>query len=122
MECAIPCEPEELFARHLASGDRTCVLEFAGYEPQRERSRETVCTLANGYLGVRRAAEEAAKGDPHHYPGTYLAGGFNRAESQIAGHRFAQAQLVNWPNWLVLQIRPRDGNWLSPDTDTVLRY
>jgi hypothetical protein len=45
-------------------------------------------------------------GGPH-YPGTYLAGGYNRLETEIAGRILENEDLVNWPNWLPLTFRPR---------------
>lgn len=112
---------EELFARPCTAKDSELVVGYDDYDPEQERSWETVCTLANGYMGVRGSAEESAD-QPRHYPGTYLAGGYNRSVSRAAGRRFALAQLVNWPNWLPLQIRTRGGAWLSPDSADVLRY
>ncbi|HLX50844.1 MAG TPA: hypothetical protein VKS82_21155, partial [Streptosporangiaceae bacterium] len=49
-----------------------------------ERVRETLCTLGNGYLAARGAASEAAD-DGTHYPGTYLAGVYNRLRTDIEG-------------------------------------
>ncbi|MGA8017660.1 MAG: hypothetical protein WCA42_02215, partial [Desulfobacterales bacterium] len=42
---------------------------------------ETLCTLGNGYFCTRGAAEEA-EDDGIHYPGTYIAGGYNRMKTE----------------------------------------
>lgn len=44
-----------------------------GYEPERERLVEALCTLGNGRFATRGSAPECAA-DRVHYPGTYLAG------------------------------------------------
>jgi alpha,alpha-trehalase len=54
------------------------------FRPGEERLREALCTLGNGYLATRGAAPEALA-DQVHYPGTYLAGGYDRQVSEIAG-------------------------------------
>ena len=40
-----------------------------------------------------------------HYPGTYLAGGYNRLRTDIAGRSVENEDLVNFPNWLALTFR-----------------
>ena len=61
-------------------------LAYDGFDPARESLREALCTLGNGYFATRGAAEES-EADDVHYPGTYLAGGYNRLGHQIAGRR-----------------------------------
>ncbi len=48
-----------------------------------------------------------------HYPGTYVAGGYNRLESEVSGRIIENEDLVNWPNWLPLNFRPEGGSWLD---------
>ena len=59
-------------------------LIYEGFDPARERQREALCTLGNGYFATRGAAPEA-NADSTHYPGTYLAGGYNRLQTEIEG-------------------------------------
>ena len=40
-----------------------------------------------------------------HYPGTYVAGLYNRLVSQVAGRDVENEDLVNTPNWLPLRFR-----------------
>jgi alpha,alpha-trehalase len=89
------------------------ILAYDGYDPDREGRRETLCTLGNGYFATRGAAPDAMA-DGVRYPGTYLAGGYNRIKSEVAGHEVENEDLVNLPNWLPLVIRIEDGPWLRP--------
>ena len=96
-------------------------LVYEGYDPAAERHREALCTLGNGYFATRGAAADSVAG-PHHYPGTYFAGSYNRLVSEISGERIENEDLVNWTNWLVLRIRPDGEDWLSVDDADVLDY
>ena len=40
-----------------------------------------------------------------HYPGTYTHGGYNRETTILDGMPVLNEDLVNLPNWLVLQLR-----------------
>jgi trehalose/maltose hydrolase-like predicted phosphorylase len=80
--------------------------------PEEQKLREALCTLGNGYFATRGAAEEAGD-DNINYPGTYLAGGFNRAKTEIAGRVIENEDLVNFPNWLPLSFRTEDNDWLN---------
>jgi len=96
-------------------------LVYEGYVPKQEGLRETLCALGNGYFVTRGAAPDA-QADGTHYPGTYLAGGYNRLTSEIAGHRIENEDLVNLPNWLPLTIRIEDEPLLSPGVVEFLGY
>ncbi len=89
------------------------VLTYHGFDPAQEGIRETLCTLANGYLGTRGAAPECGA-DAVHYPGTYLAGVYNRLETTLDGQTWTDEHMVNAPNWLPLWFAPAEGEWLSP--------
>ena len=102
---------------------------YHDYRPEQERLREALCTLGNGYFATRGAAPECETG-AHHYPGTYLAGGYNRAKSEVQGRVVENEDLVNLPNWLVLRLRIREadgdqagaGDWLDPAQVQLLAY
>jgi len=91
------------------------------YDPKREKVQEALCTLGNGYFATRGAAEESQAGK-HHYPGTYFAGGYNRVESNIKDQKIENEDLVNWPNWLPLNFKPENGDWLDLDTMLIKKY
>jgi alpha,alpha-trehalase len=75
---------------------------YHDYEPEQERLREALCTLGNGYFATRGAAPES-RADEVHYPGTYLAGGYDRLKSEVQGRVVENEDLVNLPNWLALR-------------------
>ncbi len=85
---------------------------YEGFDPQDEKLREALCTLGNGYFATRGAAAESDADDVH-YPGTYLAGGYNRLKTEIAGHIIENEDLVNLPNWLPLKFRLPRSPWFD---------
>ncbi|MFB7945520.1 glycoside hydrolase family 65 protein [Kitasatospora phosalacinea] len=87
-------------------------LRWSGYEPAEEGLREALCTVGNGYLATRGAAPETVA-DGVHYPGTYLAGCYDRTESVIGGRSFTHEDLVNCPNWLPVTFRRAGGAWFT---------
>lgn len=97
-------------------------LKYSGFNKEQEGLREALCTLGNGYFATRGAAEEA-EADEVHYPGTYLAGSYNRLKSEVAGKTLENEDLVNWPNWLQLSFRlDGDKNWFRLEEKQVLDY
>lgn len=94
---------------------------YEGYRPEQEGLREALCTLGNGYFATRGAAPDAAADDIH-YPGTYLAGGYNRLVSEVAGRNVENEDLVNMPNWLPLTFRVDDGAWFRIDDVDILSF
>ncbi len=97
------------------------VLAYDGFHPDGEGLREALCALGNGHWVTRGAAEESWA-DGVHYPGTYVAGGYNRLASEVAGRTVVNEDLVNFPNWLPLVFRPEDGDWLALGEVEVLDY
>ncbi|MFF8916730.1 glycoside hydrolase family 65 protein [Streptomyces sp. NPDC015032] len=110
---------------------RAWTWSYEGYDPREERLREALCTLGNGYFATRGAASETPaasdtpvtpevfEGGPH-YPGTYVAGCYNRLTSTVRGRRVENEDLVNLPNWLPLRYRihpagTAPGPWLTLD-------
>jgi len=90
----------------------TWTFAYGGFDPENEDLREALCTLGNGYFAARGAAAETDADDTH-YPGTYLAGGYNRPKTEIAGREIENEDLVNLPNWLPLAFRVADGQWFD---------
>jgi len=96
-------------------------LVYEGFEPSKEGLREALCTLGNGYFATRGAAAES-EADEIHYPGTYLAGGYNRLKTEIAGRVVENEDLVNMPNWLLTRFRPEGGDWFNVMSGEILSY
>ena len=96
-------------------------IRYEGYEPTDEGLREALCVLGNGYLATRGAAPESSAGDVH-YPGTYVAGVFNRLYEEMSGRVVDNESIVNLPNWLPLTFRVDDGPWFDIDAVEVFDY
>jgi alpha,alpha-trehalase len=96
-------------------------LVYEGFDPEKEGLREALCTLGNGYFATRGAGLEA-EADDIHYPGTYLAGGYNRATTEIAGRIIENEDLVNLPNWLPLNFRFPGSTWFKLLAVEILDY
>ena len=99
----------------------TWTLKFTDWDLKEELLRETLMTLGNGYFATRGAAEESLTGE-NHYPGTYLAGGYNRLQSVVAGNSLINEDLVNWPNWLCLKFRFPFESWFDIGQVKLLGY
>ncbi len=97
------------------------VLTYEGFDPADEGLREALCTLGNGYFATRGALPEASA-DEVSYPGTYVAGCFNRLITEIAGRDIENEDMVNVPNWLSLTFRVDGGEWLDLRAVTVLAH
>ncbi len=88
------------------------VFTYQGFDPAYEGLREALCTLGNGFFATRGAAPESAA-DGVHYPGTYVAGCWNRLTDQVDGHSVDNESMVNLPNWLPVTFALDDGDWLD---------
>jgi beta-phosphoglucomutase family hydrolase len=104
-----------------ASPDADWSLTFKGFAPAKEGMREALCTLGNGYFATRAAVPWAVADDVY-YPGTYVAGGYNRLSTDMAGRTVENEDLVNCPNWLSLQFRIGDDDWFDLRTVEILSY
>jgi trehalose/maltose hydrolase-like predicted phosphorylase len=96
-------------------------LVFEGFDAAREGIREALCALGNGYFSSR-GATPGAVADGIHYPGTYLACGYNRLRTDIAGRVVENEGLVNLPNWLSLKFRIGDDDWFNERNVKILSY
>ena len=97
------------------------LLAYEGFDPKAESLREALTSTGNGYLCARGAAEwEDADGV--HYPGTYVHGGYNRETTILGGLPVLNEDLVNLPNWLVLQLRIEGGDAIRLADVELLTY
>jgi alpha,alpha-trehalase len=96
-------------------------LVYNNFRPAKEALREALCTLGNGYFGTRGAAPESPASRIH-YPGTYIAGVYNKLPTHIAGKTLTDESLVNCPNWLYLTFKVEDGDWIIPPECKILFY
>ena len=97
------------------------LLSYEGFDPASEGLREALTSTGNGYLCARGTAEwEDADGV--HYPGTYAHGGYNRETTILGGLPVLNEDLVNLPNWLVLQLRIEGGDAIRLADVELLEY
>ncbi|GAA1496118.1 HAD family hydrolase [Paeniglutamicibacter kerguelensis] len=89
------------------------LLTYEGFDPVLEGRREALCTLGNGYWATR-ASFPGSVADETHYPGSYLAGVFNRVTTDLAGRRDESEHMVNTPDWTFLSVRAVGGPVLRP--------
>jgi HAD superfamily hydrolase (TIGR01509 family) len=75
---------------------------------------ETLSTLGNGYFATRGARPWAID-DGVSYPGTYIAGVYNRLQSRLADQFVEMESIVNVPNWLPVTFRMEGGPWLGAE-------
>ncbi|WP_022660871.1 beta-phosphoglucomutase family hydrolase [Paucidesulfovibrio longus] len=97
------------------------VFRYHGLDLPNEKLRETLTTVGNGYLGVRGALE-TERASERHYPGTYLAGIFNKTPTPLHGRDIYNNDLVNCPNWLLVEFKVDKGEYVSPLDMEVLAY
>ncbi len=93
-------------------------LVYNDFKPDNEKSRESLLAIGNGYLGNRGAMEESVAGD-HHYPGTYIAGLYNRLVSKVAERDIVNEDFVNCPNWHRVRFRTDGGDWFDIKKDSI---
>jgi len=88
-------------------------LRYNDYDPEKERSREALFAVGNGYSGTRGAMEETKANDVH-YPGTYIAGLYNRLKSPVGDREIENEDFVNCPNWQYVTFKIENGEWFNP--------
>src|SRR5258707_15038480 len=85
---------EEIRSRHTQRPPSAWTLVYDGFDPNRQGLREALCAVGNGYFVTRGALPES-QADGVNYPGTYVAGLYNRAISKVAGREVENEDLVN---------------------------
>src|SRR5665811_536298 len=94
---------------------------YESFDAGLQGPREALSALGNGYFVTRGALPEA-RADGVNYPGTYVAGLYNRANTQLAGRAVVNEDLVNVPNWLPLEFRVAGGEWFDIQRAEVLDH
>ncbi|WP_119071022.1 glycoside hydrolase family 65 protein [Rubrobacter indicoceani] len=96
-------------------------LLYDGFEPDDEGLREALTSTGNGYFCTRGTFAWAEAGGVH-YPGTYMHGGYNRETTIMDGVPVLNEDLVNLPNWLLLELRIEGQNALGAGNVEFLEY
>ena len=91
-------------------------LKYYDYDVNREKSREALLAVGNGYFGTRGAMEESRPGISN-YSGTYIHGLFNRLTSKVGDREIENEDLVNISNWLPITFRIGEGAWFVLDPE-----
>jgi trehalose/maltose hydrolase-like predicted phosphorylase/beta-phosphoglucomutase-like phosphatase (HAD superfamily) len=111
----------ELRRRHTERPPSVWRLVYDGFDPARQGLREALCAVGNGYFVTRGALPESTA-DEINYPGTYVAGLYDRATTEIAGRMVENEDLVNVPNWLPLSFRVAGRPWFNVQRAEVLDH
>jgi beta-phosphoglucomutase family hydrolase len=88
------------------------MLKYFDYDQDKERPREALLAIGNGYFGTRGALEES-EANMVNYPGTYVSGLFNRRVSVVADRDIENEDLVNVINWLPITFKIGAGPWFA---------
>jgi trehalose/maltose hydrolase-like predicted phosphorylase len=96
-------------------------LAYESFEPEEEGLREALTSTGNGYF-CTRGAFAWSEADGVSYPGTYTHGGFNRETTIMAGVPVLNEDLVNLPNWLLLELRIEGEEAVGRENVELLSY
>ncbi|HOY38881.1 MAG: beta-phosphoglucomutase family hydrolase [Bacteroidales bacterium] len=93
--------------------DNWCI-KFNDFVPKKQKHRESLLTVGNGYFASRGSMCEAIAGK-HHYPATYMSGVYNTLPSVISGKTIYNEDFVNCPDWIFTTFRIDDEQWIQPE-------
>jgi trehalose/maltose hydrolase-like predicted phosphorylase len=96
-------------------------LAYDSFDTEEEGLREALTSTGNGYF-CTRGALAWAEADGVSYPGTYTHGGFNRETTIMAGVPVLNEDLVNLPNWLLLEMRIEGEEAIGRENVEILHY
>jgi beta-phosphoglucomutase family hydrolase len=94
-------------------------LTYYDYDTKKERSRESLLTVGNGYFGTRGAMEETFDNQIN-YPGTYLAGLYNSLVSKVATKDIENEDFVNATNWLPFSFKINNDEFMDINTTKII--
>jgi trehalose/maltose hydrolase-like predicted phosphorylase len=94
-------------------------LAYDSFDPEEEGLREALTSTGNGYFCTRGALAWA---DGVSYPGTYTHGLYNRETTIMAGVPVLNEDLVNLPNWLLLELRVEGEEAVRINNVEILSY
>ncbi len=96
-------------------------LRYNSFDKENEKLRETLTATGNGYFGTRGSFEGAQASDIH-YPGTYIAGMYNKLPTKIQGKNIYNNDFVNCPNWTLIEFKIGSRDFKSPLEMELLDY
>ncbi|PKP04359.1 MAG: beta-phosphoglucomutase [Bacteroidetes bacterium HGW-Bacteroidetes-9] len=101
--------------------DDTWSITYNAYESKKERTREALLAVGNGYFGTRGAMEET-NSTLENNPGTYIAGLYNRLSSKVGDRMVENEDFVNVPNWLPVNFKIDGGEWFDFNKVEFIEY
>lgn len=107
----IGLEGLEAWFKHGYHLDNWCIA-YHDYIPGKEATRESLLTVGNGYFGTRGSMEDMPYGGAS-YPGTYMAGVYNRLMSKVGDRDIENEDFVNVINWLPVGFKIDDSEWID---------
>jgi beta-phosphoglucomutase family hydrolase len=96
-------------------------LNYYGLDISKESLRETLSTVGNGYF-ASRGNLEFKKADEIFYPGTYVAGLYNKIATKVHGHNVYNNDFVNVPNWTYIKFSIDGSEEIDPSEENILNY
>jgi trehalose/maltose hydrolase-like predicted phosphorylase len=118
---AARCEPSKSSVSGDAHGSTEWSIRYDDLPPDLRGLHEALCAVGNGFF-VTRGTHPEARADAVNYPGTYVAGLYNRLTTAIGGRKVENEDLVNLPNWLLLRFRISPGAWFDTRAADVLEH
>ncbi len=97
-------------------------LTYYGFNPSEEKLRETLTTVGNGYFATRGCFEGESAEEVVHYPGTYIAGVYNKLPSNVYRRTVYNNDFVNCPNWLPIEFKIEDSDFVHLTDVDILYY
>ncbi|MCK4920031.1 MAG: HAD-IA family hydrolase [Bacteroidales bacterium] len=91
-------------------------LLYHDYDPEKEKSRESLLTVGNGFFGCRGSMEEARASESN-YPANYMAGLFNRRKSKVGDRLIENEDFVNFIDWVYVNFKLKDSDWFDLNKD-----
>lgn len=94
-------------------------LTYHDYDTAKERSRESLLTVGNGYFGIRGAMEETVA-NKFNYPGTYMAGLYNTMVSKVADREIENEDFVNAINCIPFTFKIDNEEYLDINKTNII--
>jgi len=94
-------------------------IKYHDYVAEKEKTREALLTVGNGFFGTRGAMPEAEPGK-FNYPATYMAGVYNRLVSKVGDRDIENEDFVNVVNWVPVTFKINDEEWFDINKTNIL--
>ena len=97
-------------------------LAYVGFDQMEEKLRETLTTVGNGYFASRGCFVGEKVTKDIHYPGTYIAGLYNKVPTVIHDKKIYNNDFVNCPNWLLIDFKVGNEKFIDILKTKILFY